>query len=68
MGQLAGIFTILPVLISCVGMFGLASFMAERRTKEISIRKVMGASHLQRKYEYRTEISWWIFLVTGIGA
>jgi putative ABC transport system permease protein len=99
-GTLASIFASLAILISCLGLFGLASFVAEQRTKEIGIRKVLGASITNlwqmlskdfvllvilscivaapiayyfmsqwlQKYNYRTEISWWIFVVTGIGA
>lgn len=99
-GKLAGFFAILAIFISCLGIFGLASFVAEQRTKEIGVRKVLGASVLNvwamlskdfvalvtislfiavpaawyflsnwlTKYEYRTAIAWWIFVVAGAGA
>jgi hypothetical protein len=43
-GSLFRYFTVLAVFVSCLGLFGLASFLVERRTKEIGIRKVLGAS------------------------
>jgi ABC-type antimicrobial peptide transport system permease subunit len=99
-GKLAGYFAILAIFISSLGIFGLASFVAEQRTKEIGVRKVLGASVLNlwamlskdfvvlvtislfiatpaawyflsnwlTKYEYRTEIAWWIFAAAGAGA
>ncbi|MEP7376972.1 MAG: ABC transporter permease [Chitinophagaceae bacterium] len=99
-GKLASFFAILAIFISCLGLFGMASFVAEQRTKEIGVRKVLGASVFNlwgllskdfvwlvllscvlaapvayyflhewlMKYEYRTEISWWIFAAAGTGA
>jgi ABC-type antimicrobial peptide transport system permease subunit len=43
-GKLANLFTMLAIFISCLGLWGMASFVAEQRTKEIGVRKVLGAS------------------------
>lgn len=99
-GKLAGLFAALAVFISCLGLFGLVTFMAEQRVKEIGIRKILGASVASiwsllstgflklvaisfalatslswyflegwlDKYNYRTELSWWIFAAAGIVA
>jgi putative ABC transport system permease protein len=97
-GKLASVFAVLAIIISCVGLFGLAAYTAERRTKEIGIRKVLGASaqglagllskdfiqlvaiscliafpvawwmmhNWLQDYEYRIDISWWIFIAAGL--
>jgi len=56
------IFTGLAVLISCLGLLGLAAFMAERRTKEIGIRKVLGAGEVGLVRLLTTEFSRWVLL------
>lgn len=43
-GKLAGLFAVLAIFISCLGLFGLSAYSAERRIKELGIRKVLGAS------------------------
>jgi putative ABC transport system permease protein len=99
-GKLSTFFAALAIFISCLGLFGLASFVAEQRTKEIGVRKVLGASlfnlwrllskdflllviislliaipisyHFMSNwllhYNYRTNISWWVFGISGFGA
>ncbi len=99
-GKLATVFASLAIFISCLGLFGLASFVAEQRTKEIGVRKILGASTFNlwkllskdfvllvlislliasplayyfmhswlQNYQYRTELSWWIFIAAAIGA
>jgi putative ABC transport system permease protein len=99
-GKLSAVFAVLAIFISCLGLFGLASFVAEQRTKEIGVRKVLGASVFSlwkllskdfvmlilisivivtpvswyfmhrwlQNYQYRTEISGWVFALAGISA
>lgn len=96
-GQILGVFAGLTIFVACLGLFGLATFTAEQRTKEIGVRKVLGASvgsvvtllskdflklvgiaiiiatpaawfamnKWLQDFEYRIEISWWMFAVAG---
>lgn len=64
-GNIAASFALLAILISCMGLFGLAMFMAERRTKEIGIRKVMGAS-LPQLWLLLSKDFVWLVLLAGV--
>lgn len=59
-GRLSSVFSFLAVAIACLGLFGLASFMAERCTKEIGIRKVFGASVLNIVVMQSREFTKWV--------
>lgn len=59
-------FAILAIIISCLGLFGLASFMAEEKTKEIGIRKIMGASVASLVGIFSREFTKWVLLANLI--
>ena len=59
-------FTLLAIIISTLGLFGLASFSAERRTKEVGVRKVMGASTNQILYLLIKDFSKWVLIANII--
>jgi hypothetical protein len=61
-GKLAGSFTLLAIFISCLGIFGLASFVAEQRTKEIGVRKVLGASIFNCWKLLSKDFLWLVFI------
>jgi putative ABC transport system permease protein len=60
--KIAGYFTLLALAISSLGLFGLAAFMAERRTKEIGIRKVVGASLKDVVFMLSKDFTKWVLL------
>jgi putative ABC transport system permease protein len=60
--KIAGYFTLLALLISSLGLFGLAAFMAERRTKEIGIRKIVGASVKDVVFMLSRDFTKWVLL------
>jgi len=65
-GAILRYFSILAVLVSCLGLFGLASFMAEQRTKEIGIRKVLGASTANVVSLFSREFALWVIAANAI--
>lgn len=66
--QILGIFSILAIFVSCLGIFGLISFTAAQRTKEIGIRKTLGASILQMNFLLTREIMLLVFISFMIAA
>jgi putative ABC transport system permease protein len=60
--KISGFFTILAIFISCLGLFGLAAFLAERRTKEIGVRKVLGASETGLVFMLSREFTKWVIV------
>jgi len=99
-GRIVTLFSFLAVFVSCLGLFGLAAFVAEQRTKEIGVRKVLGAplsyilwlltgqfvgwviianliawplgywimNRWLEEFAFRTSLSLWIFLASGLAA
>ena len=61
-GKLISIFTMLALFISCLGLFGLAAFMTNRKVKEIGIRKVLGASVRSIATLYSKEFTKWVIV------
>lgn len=98
--KLSSLFSCLAIFISCLGLFGMASFVAEQRKKEIGVRKILGASipdvwrmlsseflvlvgiscligipvasYLLNQwllnFQYRTTLSWWVFIIVIAGS
>jgi putative ABC transport system permease protein len=62
MGRIGAAFTLLGLITACLGLFGLASFMSEQRTKEIGIRKVLGASVRGIVYNLTKDFSKWVLI------
>lgn len=59
-------FSAIAVFIACLGLFGLAAFSAERRTKEVGIRKVLGATTSNLVFHLSTEFTKWVLLANVI--
>ncbi len=68
LGSMFGGFALLTVVIACLGLFGLASFTAEQRTKEVGVRKVMGASVPGVVFLLTREFAGYVLIAFVIGA
>lgn len=66
MGSLFNAFAIIAIFISCMGLYGLSAFMAEQRTREIGVRKVLGASIFNVLYLLSTSFTKLILIVIAI--
>ncbi len=66
MGKLFTLLTMMGIFIACLGLFGLASFMSELRTKEIGIRKVLGASVTEVVFLFSKEFTVWVLVANII--
>jgi len=68
LGSMSLGFTCLAIVISCLGLFGLASFSAEQRTKEIGIRKVLGATTAHLWFNLSQEFVWLVIISFVVGS
>lgn len=66
LGSLFNIFAVLAIVISCLGLYGLSAYLAERRTRELGIRKVLGASGFQLVYLLSATFTRPILIATAI--
>ncbi|MDE2724324.1 MAG: ABC transporter permease, partial [Gemmatimonadota bacterium] len=65
-GKMLGIFSLLAIFVACLGLFGLAAFMVQSRTKEIGVRKVLGASTPHLVMLLSREFIFLVLLANGI--
>jgi putative ABC transport system permease protein len=66
LGRLFNVFAVLAIVISCLGLYGLSAYLAERRTRELGIRKVLGASGFQLVYLLSATFTRPILIATAI--